>query len=58
MIHDAGQSLSPEVDIGQTEGAFIMGMGMWLTEKIVHDEETGELLTNRTWVCAEKLCKM
>ncbi|CAG7723046.1 unnamed protein product [Allacma fusca] len=49
LINDAGQSLSPDVDIGQVEGAFIFGIGMWLTEKIQHDQETGELLTNCTW---------
>ena len=26
-----------------------MAMGMWLTEKIQHDQNTGQLLTNRTW---------
>jgi hypothetical protein len=30
VLHDAGQSLNPAVDIGQVEGAFIQGMG-WLT---------------------------
>ncbi len=30
LLHDAGRSLNPAVDIGQIEGAFIQGMG-WLT---------------------------
>jgi xanthine dehydrogenase large subunit len=30
LLHDAGRSLNPAVDIGQVEGAFIQGMG-WLT---------------------------
>jgi len=30
VLHDAGTSLNPAVDIGQVEGAFIQGMG-WLT---------------------------
>ena len=30
VLHDAGRSLNPAVDIGQVEGAFIQGMG-WLT---------------------------
>jgi len=29
VLHDVGQSLSPAIDIGQVEGAFIQGMG-WL----------------------------
>lgn len=28
-----------------------MAQGFWTTEKIVHDENTGKLLTNGTWVC-------
>ena len=34
LLHDAGQSLNPAVDIGQIEGAFIQGMG-WLTSEEV-----------------------
>ncbi|MBK6472692.1 MAG: xanthine dehydrogenase molybdopterin binding subunit [Betaproteobacteria bacterium] len=30
VLHDAGRSLNPAIDIGQIEGAFIQGMG-WLT---------------------------
>ncbi len=32
LLHDAGRSLNPAVDIGQVEGAFIQGMG-WLTSE-------------------------
>jgi len=32
LLHDAGTSLNPAVDIGQVEGAFIQGMG-WLTNE-------------------------
>ena len=42
-------SMNPSVDIGQVEGAFIMGIGFWLTEKMVYDETTGQLLTAGTW---------
>ncbi|ODM92327.1 Abscisic-aldehyde oxidase [Orchesella cincta] len=38
-----------KVDIGQIEGAFVMGLGLWTTEKLVYDKNTGELLTNGTW---------
>lgn len=30
-------------------GAFMMGVGYWLTEKLDYDRQTGELVTNRTW---------
>ncbi|MBC8055513.1 MAG: xanthine dehydrogenase molybdopterin binding subunit [Rhizobiales bacterium] len=46
ILHDAGQSLNPAVDIGQIEGAFIQGMG-WLTmEELVWHPTTGKLTTH------------
>jgi xanthine dehydrogenase/oxidase len=49
LIEDCGKSLSPEVDVGQVEGAYIMGMGFWTKERLVYDENNGKLLTNNTW---------
>lgn len=46
---DLGESMSPKVDIGQVEGAFVMGIGYYLTEQMIYDRRTGELLTDRTW---------
>jgi xanthine dehydrogenase large subunit len=46
ILHDAGSSLNPAVDIGQVEGAFIQGMG-WLTmEELVWHPKTGLLTTH------------
>jgi xanthine dehydrogenase large subunit len=46
ILHDAGRSLNPAVDIGQVEGAFIQGMG-WLTmEELVWHPRTGALTTH------------
>ena len=49
LLEDAGLSTSPIVDIGQVEGAFIMGLGLFTSEEIKHDMNTGELLTKNTW---------
>jgi xanthine dehydrogenase large subunit len=46
ILHDAGRSLNPAIDIGQIEGAFIQGMG-WLTmEELVWHPQTGMLTTH------------
>lgn len=50
ILEDAGKSLSPLVDIGQAEGAFIMGLGWWTTEELIYDKDSGQLLTDNTWV--------
>ena len=34
LLHDAGRSLNPAIDIGQIEGAFIQGMGWLTTEEL------------------------
>ncbi|HEY3633689.1 MAG TPA: molybdopterin cofactor-binding domain-containing protein, partial [Caldimonas sp.] len=41
VLHDAGRSLNPAIDIGQIEGGFIQGMG-WLTmEELVWHPDDG-----------------
>ena len=44
-------SMNPEIDVGQVEGAFIMGLGYWLTEQAIYDPTTGLQLNTGTWVC-------
>jgi xanthine dehydrogenase large subunit len=46
ILHDAGKSLNPGVDIGQIEGAFIQGMGWLTTEELVWHPQTGLLTTH------------
>ncbi|KAL3275092.1 hypothetical protein HHI36_019863 [Cryptolaemus montrouzieri] len=48
LIEDTGTSLSPFIDVGQIEGAFVMGLGYYTSENLVYDEN-GKLLTNNTW---------
>ncbi|XP_075977356.1 xanthine dehydrogenase-like [Anticarsia gemmatalis] len=55
ILEDVGTSVSPEIDIGQIEGAFIMGVGYWTSERLTY-ADTGELLTNRTWNLHVPLC--
>jgi len=39
ILYDAGVSLNPTVDIGQVEGAFVMGLGLFLTEEIEYNPD-------------------
>ncbi len=45
LLHDAGRSINPAIDLGQVEGAFIQGQGWLTTEELVWDA-TGKLLTH------------
>ena len=45
ILHDAGLSINPDIDLGQIEGGYIQGMG-WLTmEELVYGKD-GRLLTH------------
>ena len=39
ILHDAGRSLNPAIDLGQIEGGFIQGMGWLTTEELWWDNE-------------------
>eukprot|EP01006_Ploeotia_vitrea_P012701 TRINITY_DN33572_c0_g1_i1.p1 TRINITY_DN33572_c0_g1~~TRINITY_DN33572_c0_g1_i1.p1 ORF type:complete len:1328 (+),score=249.38 TRINITY_DN33572_c0_g1_i1:43-4026(+) len=49
LVYDCGYSLAPTVDIGQCEGAWIMGLGYYLNEMYQRDATTGQLIQRGTW---------
>ncbi|GFH58163.1 xanthine dehydrogenase [Chaetoceros tenuissimus] len=54
LIYDCGLSINPALDIGQIEGAFMMGVGYVLSEKVVYEDRKdnknyGSMNTVNTW---------
>ncbi|MFA3919079.1 xanthine dehydrogenase molybdopterin binding subunit [Ruegeria hyattellae] len=45
LLHDAGASLNPALDIGQVEGGYVQGAGWLTTEELVWDDK-GALRTH------------
>lgn len=45
ILHDVGDSLNPQIDLGQIEGGYIQGNGWVTTEEIKWDAQ-GQLLTH------------
>lgn len=45
ILHDAGSSLNPALDIGQVEGGYVQGVGWLTTEELVWDQ-AGRLTTH------------
>jgi xanthine dehydrogenase large subunit len=45
ILHDAGRSINPSIDIGQIEGGFVQGMGWLTTEELVWNAD-GKLTTH------------
>ena len=45
ILHDAGKSLNPAIDLGQVEGGFVQGMG-WLTMEELWWDDAGRLMTH------------
>lgn len=36
--------------VSQVEGAFVMGLGLWTSEHLVHEPASGRLLTDSSWL--------
>lgn len=50
ILEDVGRSLSPLIDVGQIEGAFVMGLGYWMSEGYTFEHDSGRLDSVGTWV--------
>ncbi|KAM3303270.1 abscisic-aldehyde oxidase isoform X1 [Capsicum chacoense] len=48
IIYDCGQSLNPAVDLGQIEGAFVHGIGFFMNEEYLTNEDE-LMVSNSTW---------
>ncbi|KAH7541869.1 hypothetical protein FEM48_Zijuj02G0013200 [Ziziphus jujuba var. spinosa] len=48
LIYDCGQSLNPAVDLGQIEGAFVQGIGFFMTEEYLTNAD-GLMVAEGTW---------
>ncbi|KAF4752796.1 Alternative oxidase, mitochondrial precursor, partial [Perkinsus olseni] len=44
IVHDVGKSINPAIDIGQIEGAFMQGYGLFCMEELIYDHQ-GRLIT-------------
>jgi len=49
ILYDCGKSLNPIIDLGQCEGAFLMGVGFFLRERRLQNPETGKEASDGTW---------
>ena len=45
ILHDAGESINPAIDLGQVEGGFLQGAG-WLTSEELWWDDAGKLMTH------------
>ncbi|XP_048324785.1 indole-3-acetaldehyde oxidase isoform X2 [Ziziphus jujuba] len=48
IIYDCGKSLNPAVDLGQIEGAFVQGIGFFMSEEYLTNSD-GLVITDSTW---------
>lgn len=45
IVHDYGKSMNPIIDLGQTEGGLVQGIGWMTMEEMLYNKE-GKLMTN------------
>jgi xanthine dehydrogenase molybdopterin-binding subunit B len=56
LVQDVGNSLNAQIDIGQTEGAFLMGVAFMCQEEVLYDHQTGYVHSQDTWEYKPPLC--
>ena len=44
IVMDVGESLNPAIDVGQIEGAFMQGYGLFVVEQMLHSP-SGQVLS-------------
>src|SRR5574337_245277 len=44
-VNDVGRAINPTIVVGQLDGGAVKGIGQALLEQVVHDRESGQLLT-------------
>lgn len=49
VLLDTGTSINPDIDAGQIQGAFVMGLGYCLSEEFNWRESDGRNLSSGTW---------
>ena len=45
LVHDYGKSMNPDIDLGQTEGGLVQGIGWMTSEEVLYSKE-GHLMSN------------
>lgn len=50
IVEDTGVATCPEVDVGQVEGGVVMALGMYTTEEVKYEPQSGRILNYDTWV--------
>ena len=45
LVHDCGSSINPGIDIGQLEGGFVQGQGLFTLEDMIWDTRDGHIRT-------------
>ena len=57
-VFHALTSMNPELDIGQAEGGFVMGLGYFLLEELVYNPKDGMIMNASTWVSTGRLQRL